>query len=124
MKLILSSKQENDYLVVGASGSIADIEEYKLVEKRYYEEIMKYDIKKIIIDKTKMLYPKSLVLQSEIVDHYSVGSPETFRLWKLACVVYRNFMDIAKFWEFKATQSGYNHKTFDSIEEARAWINA
>jgi len=124
MKLALSSKQENDYLIVEASGSIADIKEYKLVAKRYYEEIMKYDIKRIIIDETKMKYPIRLVLQSDIVEHYSVRSPEEFRFWKLACVVDINFIEIAKFREFKATQSGYNHKAFESIEEARAWINA
>ncbi len=124
MKLTLSSKIENDYLIVEASGSIADIEEYKLLVKRYYDEIMKYDIKKIILDESKMQYPKSLVLQRDIVEHYSVGSSKAPRLWKLACVVDRNMIDIAKFWEFNATQRGCNHKAFDSIEEARAWMNA
>ena len=123
MKLTLSSKIENDYLIVEASGSIADIEEYKLIAKRYCTEIMKYDIKKIIIDESKMKYPNSLVLQSDIVKYYSVGLPNELRFWKLACVVDRNMIDIAKFWEFKATESEYNHKAFESIEEAKAWIS-
>ena len=99
MILALSSKIENDYLIVEASGSIADIEDYKLLAKRYCDEIMKYDIKKIIIDESKMKYPNSLVLQRDIVEHYSVGPPEEFRFWKLACVVDRNMIEIAKFWK-------------------------
>ena len=124
MILTLSTKQENDYLIVESSGSIANIEEYKLLVSRYYNEIMKYDIKKIILDESKMQYPKSLELQSDIVKHYSGGLFEEFRLWKLACVVDRNIIDIAKFWEFNATQRGYYHKAFDSMEEAKAWINS
>ncbi len=124
MKLTLSSKQENDYLLMEASGSIADLEEYILLVKRYCDEAGKYDTMKIIIDESKMQYPKSLVLQSDIVEQYSVELPEELSFWKLACVVDRNMVHIAKFWEFKATQSGCNHKAFDSIEEARAWMNA
>ena len=89
MKLTLSSKIENGYLLVDASGSIADIEEYKLLVKRYYDEIMKYDIKKIILDESKMQYPKSLVLQRDIVEYYTGGLPEELRFWKLACVAVR-----------------------------------
>ena len=99
MKLTLSSKQENDYLLIEATGSIADIEEYILLVKRYCDEAGKYDTMKIIIDESKMQYPKSLVLQSDIVGQYSVELPEELSFWKLACVVDRNMIEIAKFWK-------------------------
>ena len=123
MNVTNSFKEENDYLLIESSGSIADIEEYQLHTKRHVDEIMKYGIKKIIVDESKIQWAKSLLLQSDIVDFYSDELPEEMRFWKVACVVDSEFIDIVKFWEFKANQSGYNYKAYTSIEEARKFMS-
>jgi hypothetical protein len=123
MNFAVKSKLENDYLQIKGSRSVVDIEEYKLLVKRYCDEISKYGIKKIILDETRLQYAKSIVLQTGIVDFYSKDYPESSS-WKVASVVNSDLIDFGKFWEQKAKQLGcYYHKAFTSIEEARKFIS-
>ena len=123
MHVTISSKAENDYLLIESSGSIVNLEEYKVLVKRYVDEIAKYGINKILLDESKIKWAKSLLLQSDIVDFITDELNEVMRELKIACVVDNDVIDIAKFWEFKSKQSGYNHKAFSSMDEARTFIS-
>ena len=124
MNITVTSKEESGYLLLKASGSIVNIEEYQLLVKRYLDEIDKYDIRNIIIDETKVRYEKSFLLQSDIINFFSNELPKEVKSWKVACVVDSQIEDVGKFWEYKAQKSGFNfYKVFTSIKEAKKYLN-
>ena len=119
MNVTMSSRVENDYLLIVASGNIACKEDYQLLLKQYCDEIVKSGLDKIIIDESKVQYAPSLVLQTDIVEFYSSGElPEQFKTWKIACVGPEDFMIFYDFWADAAKRSGYDHRGFASMELA------
>ena len=123
MHRIISSRVENDYLLIVASGNIASNEDYQLLVKRYCNEIVKSGLDKIIIDESKVQYAPSLLLQIDIVEFYSSGElPEEFKTWKIACVGPVDFMMFYDFWADAAKRKGYDHSAFVSMESAREFI--
>ena len=83
----ISSRIESDYLLIVASGNIVSNEEYRILLKRYCDEIAQSGLKTVIIDETNVDYAVSLLLQTEIVDFYESGElPEDFSTWTLVSV--------------------------------------
>jgi anti-anti-sigma regulatory factor len=64
----MSSKAENDHLLIVAQGRVADSEEHKLLSKRFCDEIVKYRHERIVIDVSKIHFPNSLELHNDVVD--------------------------------------------------------
>jgi hypothetical protein len=123
MDVTMSSNLENDYLFIEVQGNIVDSEEHKLLTKRFYNEIVKYDAQKIIVDVSKMTFPASLQFHNDIVKFYTEELPSRIRLWKIAVVDETNYREIGKYWQFKVNQSGFDkYEVFSSIEEARMFI--
>ena len=121
--LLISSRVEDDYLLILASGDIDSNEDYQLLLKRYCDDIVKSGLDKIIIDESKMQYAPSLALQMDIVEFYSSGElPEEFKTWKIACVGSEDFMMFFDFWADAAKRSGYDHSAFASMESAREFM--
>ncbi len=120
----ISSRVEGDYLLIVASGKIVSNEEYRLLFKRYCDEIVQSGLKKIIIDETKVDYALSFLLQNDIVEFYSSGElPEEFSTWKIACVGREDMSTYSDFWADLAQRSGYDHQGFSSIESAREFLS-
>ena len=120
----ISSKVEGDYLLIVASGKIVSNEEYRLLLKRYCDEIVQSGLKKIIIDETNVDYALSFFLQIDIVEFYSSGElPEEFSTWKIACVVPEDMSAYSDIWTDTAQRSGYDHQGFSSIESAREFLS-
>ena len=120
----ISSRVEGDYLLIVASGKIVSNEEYRLLLKRYCDEIVQSGLKKILIDESNVDYARSLLLQMDIVEYYSSGElPEEFSTWKFACVVPEDMSAISDFWTDSAQRSGYDHQGFSSIELAREFLS-
>jgi len=119
----ISSRVERDYLLIVASGKIVSNEEYRLLLKRYCDEIVQSGLKKIIIDETHVDYALSFFLQTDIVEFYSSGElPEEFSTWRIACVVPEDMSAFSDFWTVEAQRSGYDHQGFSSIESAREFL--
>ncbi len=119
----ISSKVEGDYLLIVASGKIVSNEEYRLLFKRYCDEIVQSGLKKILIDETNVDYALSFLLQADIVEFYSSGElPEEFSTWKIACVVPEDMSVYSDFWADLAQRRGYDHRGFSSIESAREFL--
>ncbi len=120
----LSSKVEGDCLMIVAAGKIVSNEEYRLLLKRYCDEIVQSGLKKIIIDETNVDYAQSFLLQIDIVEFYSSEElPEEFSTWKFACVVREDMSEFSDFWVDVAQKSGYDHHGFSSIELAREYMS-
>ncbi len=120
----ISSKVEGDYQLIVASGKIVSNKEYRLLLKRYCDEIVQSGLKKIIIDETNVDYALSFFLQTDIVEFYSSGElPEEFSTWKIACVVPEDMSAYSDIWTDAAQRSGYDHQGFSSIELAREFLS-
>ena len=124
MDVIMLSKAENDYLLIKAQGNIVDPEEHKLLTKRFYNEIVKYRFKRIIINVSKINFPISFEFHNDIFKFYAEELPSEIKFWKIAVVDESSYRELGKYWEFKANQNGYNnYKVFSSMSEALIFIN-
>ncbi len=120
----ISSRVESDYLLIVASGRIVTDEEYRVLLKRYCDEIARSGLKTALIDETNVDYAVSLLLQTEIVDFYESGElPEDFSTWTLVSVAPEGMSLIGDFWADTAKRSGYDHHAFASIELAREFLS-
>ena len=120
----ITSRKENDYLVINATAKIDTDQQYQELVKQYCDEAVKNGSTKLIIDESKVDYAQSLLLQSEIVSFYSSGDlPGEFREWKIACIIQPGFMIYGEFWEKLAREKGFNQKAFTSMESARTFMN-
>ncbi len=120
----ISSRVESDYLLIVASAKIVSNEEYRVLVKRYCDEIVQSGLKKIIIDETNVAYTLSLLLQADIVEFYSSGElPEEFSTWKIATVGREDMTVFREFWADVAQTSGYSHQGFPTIELAREFLS-
>lgn len=63
-------------MLIETRGVILDSEEHKLLTLQFYNEIIKYNTGKIIIDVSKTTFPKSLEFHSYIVGFYKEELPE------------------------------------------------
>ncbi len=120
----ISSRAEGGYLLIVASGKIVTNEEYRILLKRYCDEIAQSGLTKAIIDETNVDYTQSLLLQSDIVEFYASGElPEEFNTWILVVVAPKGKLFIGDFWADAAKRSGYDHHVFASIELAREFLS-
>ena len=120
----ISSRVEGDYVLIVAFGKIVTNEEYRILLKRYCDEIVQSGLKKAIIAETNVDYIKSLLLQIDIVEFYASGElPEEFSTWTLACVEPEDMSALADFWAHEAKINGHDHHVFASIEQAREFLN-
>ena len=83
MNFTVSSHKEEDYLVVKGSGGVNNIDEYKLLIERYYDEFKRHNARKIIVDEREMGYPSFLELQIDIVNFIAKIFPTECRIRKL-----------------------------------------
>ena len=120
----ITSRIESNYLLIVASGRIVSSEEYRLLLKRYCDEVLKSGLKKIIVDETNVDYAFSLLLQTDIVKFYSSGElPEEFSTWTFACVGPEDMSAYYEFWSDVAQRSGYDQHWFTSVKSAREFLS-
>ena len=119
----ITVNSHDDYLLINASGYIADLDEYKQFAIQCYDKILQFGNTKIIIDINKVKVPKSLLIQNDLLAFLSDRLPEEIRYWTIAIVTHNRGMAIGKYWEFLSNQSGFHrYKAFASIEEAQTYI--
>ena len=125
MNFKLSSSKKADYLVIKASGEIVDIADWKMLNKLYYDEFVKHDAKKVVIDEMEMemTFPLGLINLCELVDSYSEELPIEIRRVKLAVAVDSKHKSTADFWETYAHNRGYHYKVFYSMEDALKYMD-
>jgi hypothetical protein len=119
----MSSSLETGYLLIKISGSIADLEEMKLLTRQIYDEVMKYGSKKVVVDQTENQPLDSLVSQIELVEFYSEEFPTEIRHLKIAIVTDSKNKRIAGFWETYAFNRGYPFQVFYSMDDALEFIS-
>jgi len=122
MNVTITSKVKDDYLLIKASGKVIDIEEWKLIGRRYYDEIAKHDTQKVIIDGLELQFPAHLLDMVHLVKFYKEELPSEIRRLKLAVVVDSKDKKIVDFWETYSHNRGYSYRAFYSMEDARKFM--
>lgn len=122
MNIKVTSIIENDYVLLEATGTVHDVSEYKLLMVKFFEEIAKHDMSKVLVDMRAVQFPISLEQASESVSYIFESLPEVIKKWKITGVVSSDIKPIADYWEFLSKQNGLNYNVFDSIEIARYYM--
>ena len=87
-----------------------------------YEEIIKHDNNKILVNEPEMHFPQDLFSYLALVRHYIDEFPPEIQLLKIAIVVSAQYQEIAKFWEIACQNRGFPYFTFTSFQEAHNWL--
>ena len=123
MHIKITSKVKENYLLIEVFGRIVDILELKQLTRRFFDEIMEYSQRKVIIDERKTQFPLSLEHSTDIVKFLTSDFPDEIKLWKIAFVMDTQFKAIGDFFQFQSQKSGYDFKVFSTMEDAREFIN-
>ena len=124
VNVLITSNIENDYLLIKASCRVNDLTDYNFLMNKFYEEIMKYEKRKVLVDMREVKYPVSPMLATDSVSYVSKTFSNEIKVLKIAGVVSSNFKVIADFWEFQAIENGMDYKVFTSIEEAHNYMQS
>lgn len=123
MSVTIASHIENNYLLITAAGRVADYDEFKELIMRYYEEIVRFGVDKVIVEEREVQFPLSLLEATESIEFISGSLPEDVKLWRIAFIVGNDIRGIADYWEFQANQNGYSFKVCSAMEEAREFLS-
>jgi len=91
---------------------------------RAYQEILKFDKEKILIELIETTFPLSLFDYSDLVKHYMNNLPPELKLLKIAVVISEVYKNIAEFWETVCNNKGFEFNAFTSLHEAEVWLTA
>lgn len=122
MPVDISARQENDYVLIKASGIIENFEELKDFSTRLYGEGVKYETRKVVIDEMQLQLTNSVVHQFELINFYSQNLPSWIKQYKIAVAVDPKYKELAEFWELYGSNRGFPWKGFTSLQEALNWI--
>ena len=118
MEISISSSKTANYLLIKTSGKIVNIAEWKFLNRQYYDEIVKHNASKVLIDEMKLQNKTNLISACELVQFYSEELPIEARYLKVAVVVDGKYREGTLFWENYAHNRGYNYNAFFSMVEA------
>lgn len=122
MDITITSANTDDYLLINSAGVIKNKDDLFKHATLVYDEFVKQDKQKILIDNRKTLLPPDLFSYYEQVKYFSETFPSRIRLVKIAVVVSPEYAEIGKFWETVCVNRGFQYFVFTSLQEAHRWL--
>lgn len=122
MNVQISSTEKSDYLLIISKGKLENEDDLFAHAHMIYEEIAKYDQKKILLEQTGTHFPKKLFSYLDLVKEYQSNFPPEISFLKIACVVLPEYMELGKFWETASVNRGFQFFIFTSLEDAEAFL--
>ena len=122
MPVEISAQQHQEYLLIRASGVLENLEALKDFSVQLYEQAIKYDTQKVVIDEMQLQLTNSITDQVELIQYYTQNLPAEIRNYKVAVAVDPQYRDIAEFWNLYGTNRGYRWQGFTALEKAIDWI--
>lgn len=123
MEIKVSSRQENNYLLIKGEGVVHNFEEWAYFSKLLSEEIAKQDLKKIIIDELDMDFPDDLDALGKLVDFISTQLPPEIKFLHLVVVMKPIYKRVGDTWQTEIDKRGYPFRMTYSMEDARNMIH-
>jgi hypothetical protein len=87
MKVTMSIEQEDTFLMIKSNGIIKNGNDEKELSSKYYEEILKRNSKKVLIDQRNIDFRSSILDQTVAVTHYDQEFENKIRSIKIAIVI-------------------------------------
>lgn len=122
MNFTISSENRPEYLLIESKGHVVSKADLVKHSQLIYEEISKYNNKKILIYEPEMHFPQDLFAYIALVHDYIDNFPPDIRLLKIAIVVSAEYESPAKFWALACQNRGFDYSAFTSIKEANACL--
>ena len=122
MPVEISAQQKKNYLLISVSGVLENLEELKNLSVQFYEQVIQYETRNVVIDELQLKLTNSIMHQVELIKYYSDNLPPEIKNYKVAVAVDPKYKDLAEFWNLYGTNRGFPWKGFTSLEEALEWI--
>lgn len=123
MSFRIKSQIIDDYILLTATGSIFDLDEIKLLNERYFHEVNKNKLSKIIVDEVSLEKPDSLLNMMMLAEFYCGAIADKICCWRVAVLVDPDYYELARFWEYQTNKVGYAFKVFTSMKESLNYIH-
>lgn len=122
MNLAITSHNKPEYLLIGSRGNVKTEADMKEHCRLLFEEVLKYNCTKVLIDEPKTTFPKDMFVYYNVVNYYLDNFPPEIRSLKVAVVVAEKFKEVGYFWETVCVNKGLQYFAFTSFEEAHNWL--
>lgn len=118
MNLTIASQKRDGYLFIESKGTLENVDELMAHSRVIYEEIHKYDFKKILIYEPETSLPLDMVPHFKLVQSYIEQYPPDIRELMVAVVVGDDYKEVAATWETICQSRGLQYFVFTSLEDA------
>ncbi len=122
MNIVITSRQTPGYLLVNSEGNVKDEAELKEHCQLVFDEILKHDNKKILINEPGTSVPKDIIIYYNLVTYYVNNFPPKIRSLKIAVVLSEEFKEMGDFWETVCVNQGLQYFVFTTFQEAHDWL--
>ncbi len=122
MEISLTSKKTRDYLLIVSKGRLSVTADLLMHATMMYREIIKYDLKKVLLEATGTIFPQSLFAYSDLVNFYVVNLPAGLRALKMAVVIKESDQKMAGYWETVCANKGFQFQVFTTLPAAESWL--
>ena len=122
MDFSISSQLKPGYLLIESEGRA--LSKHALFEhaRLIFEEIAKYDCRKILLHEPGLELPASVIDYIELVETLSITYPPEIRSFRIAFVLSPRYTDIAHFCETICVNRGFWYYGFTSLQQGEDWL--
>ena len=122
MEISITSQSKKDYLLIETKANIESKEQLLKQSQLIYEEIIKHDFKKILVDERETQLPINLYAFFDLVKEYVENFPPEIHDLKIATVVAKEYWEMIASWETLCVSRKLNYFGFTSLEDAEKWL--
>lgn len=122
MDITFTSGIKGNYVLIEAKGHLRNNEDLLAHADLIYNEFIKYDLKKVLIQETEMRFPQGLFLYPDIVNHIDQNLPDNMKEYKIAMLTSKKYEKIGEFWQVMCRNAGFQYAAFTDYEQAEEWL--
>jgi hypothetical protein len=122
MDIKITTEVRQDYLYIECKGEVTSAEELVTQSNLLYEEVLKYDIQKVLLYEMEMDFPSGLSAYLNLVNHYMDNFVLEVKNIKIAVVLKEKYKEIGDFWETVCINRGFQYHAFTDFDKAEQWI--
>lgn len=122
MEISITSQSKKEYLLIETKANVQSREDLIEQSKLLYQEIVKHNFKKILVDERETQLPINLYAFFDLVKDYVEEFPTSIHDLKIAIVVTLEYKEVADTWETLCLSRKLNNCAFTSLEDAEKWL--
>lgn len=122
MNIEINIRVTPEYLLVESKGEIKSENDLQEHCKIIFDEILRHDKKKVLINETDTTFPNEILMYYNLVNFYINNFPPRIKTLKIATVLCKDYKEIGDFWETVCVNQGLTFFAFTTLEEAHEWL--